>query len=301
MKIWLSKNSEVPIREQLLEQISIGIASGDLHSGERLPSVREIARRFQIHPNTVSSVYRNLAENGLVEFRKGSGVFVANQSRIPIDEQGAGDLIGRIIDEARKYGVTPIELRSMLDEYLASSENTLIVLVESDLRLQEILAAEIQESLRTEVKGVRSIDPEKIEFGQNLVITAMYDERDELNKRLKRDTKRVFLKVSSVANTLSGRTRPDDDDMVAVVSGWAPFLSLAKLFLVAANIDPDTIITRSTCEKNWQSGLDQAAIIICDVVSARKLENHDGVAVFRIISKESLNELKELADWDTFR
>lgn len=301
MKIWLSKNSEVPIRKQLLEQIVIGIASGDLQPGDRLPSVRDIARRFRIHSNTVSSVYRKLAENGAVDFRKGSGVFVANPAQVRINEHGTGELIRQILDEASKYGITPVELRSKLDEYIASSENILIVLVESDLNLQEILAAELQESLKADFKVIGSIDPGDDQLGPNLVITAMFDERDALNKRLRSETNRVFLKVNSVANALSGRTRPEDDDIVAIVSGWPAFLSLAKLFLVAAKIDPVTIITRSTGDKNWQIGLDQAAIIICDVVAAKKVELQDRLAVFRIISQESINELKEFTDWDTFK
>ncbi len=61
MKIWLSKNSEVSVREQLVAQISLGIVSRDLRAGDRLPSTRELARRFEIHPNTVSAAYRELA------------------------------------------------------------------------------------------------------------------------------------------------------------------------------------------------------------------------------------------------
>src|SRR5215210_1893201 len=76
MRLWLAENSEVPLREQLATQIMLGITSGDLASGERLPSTRELARRFSIHSNTVSAAYRELAQRGWVEFRRGSGVYV---------------------------------------------------------------------------------------------------------------------------------------------------------------------------------------------------------------------------------
>ena len=46
MRIWISKNSEVPIREQLVTQIVLGIVSNDLKVTERLPSTRELARRM---------------------------------------------------------------------------------------------------------------------------------------------------------------------------------------------------------------------------------------------------------------
>src|SRR5437868_3938340 len=76
MRLWLSKQSEVPLREQLARQIMFGVLSGDLKPGERLPSTRELARRFRIHPNTVSAAYRDLERAGWLEVRKGSGVYV---------------------------------------------------------------------------------------------------------------------------------------------------------------------------------------------------------------------------------
>ena len=88
MKIWLSKNSEVPVREQLITQITLGIVSGDLPVGERLSSTRELARRFKIHANTVSSVYQNLSAKGLIEFKKGSGFYVCE----PKQKDADGDI-----------------------------------------------------------------------------------------------------------------------------------------------------------------------------------------------------------------
>ena len=70
MRLWISKHSEVPIREQLVTQIVLGIVSNDLKIAERLPSTRDLARRYDIHANTVSSAYRELARRGWVEFRK---------------------------------------------------------------------------------------------------------------------------------------------------------------------------------------------------------------------------------------
>ena len=60
MRLWLSKNSSVPLREQLVRQLRFGVVSGDLKPGQRLPSTRELARRFRIHSNTVSAAFRDL-------------------------------------------------------------------------------------------------------------------------------------------------------------------------------------------------------------------------------------------------
>src|SRR6267378_8340652 len=80
MRLWLSRSSEVPLREQLVTQIRLGIISGDLKVKQKLPSTRELARRFRIHSNTVSAAYRELDRSGWVEFRKGSGVYVRERS-----------------------------------------------------------------------------------------------------------------------------------------------------------------------------------------------------------------------------
>src|SRR5512133_1430813 len=71
MRLWLARGSEVPIREQVVTQVVLGILSDDLPPGVRLPSTREIARRFRVHANTVSAAYRELERDGWIESRRG--------------------------------------------------------------------------------------------------------------------------------------------------------------------------------------------------------------------------------------
>ena len=93
MRLWLSKNSDVPLREQLVRQVMLGVVSDDLKPGQRLPSTRELARRFRIHSNTVSAAYRDLERAGWLEMRKGSGVYVrqlggdVQQGDAPLDSR----------------------------------------------------------------------------------------------------------------------------------------------------------------------------------------------------------------------
>jgi DNA-binding transcriptional regulator YhcF (GntR family) len=76
MQLWFARGSEVTIREQLVTQVILGILSDDLPAGHRLPSTRDVARRFRLHPNTVSAGYRQLERERWIEFRHGSGVYV---------------------------------------------------------------------------------------------------------------------------------------------------------------------------------------------------------------------------------
>ena len=64
------KRERLPLREQLTAQIKLAILSQDLKPGQKLPSTREIARRFKIHSNTVSAAYRELSESGWVDIAR---------------------------------------------------------------------------------------------------------------------------------------------------------------------------------------------------------------------------------------
>ena len=79
MQLWFSHASGVSLREQLKTQIILGILSGDLAPGLRLPSTRDLARRYHLHPNTISAGYRQLQQDRWVEFRHGSGVYVRDR------------------------------------------------------------------------------------------------------------------------------------------------------------------------------------------------------------------------------
>src|ERR1051325_11436797 len=154
MKIWISKNTEVPIHDQLVAQVTLGIASNDLKVGERLPSTRELARRFRIHQNTVSAAYRELAARGLVKFKKGSGVYIAER------EGGAAPtleaLYAKFQNEAIAYGYSSGEIRDATARILAAAPVRRFVVVESDLALGKIVAAELESAtgLKTEVASV---------------------------------------------------------------------------------------------------------------------------------------------------
>ena len=94
MRLWFSAHSDVPLYRQLITQVQLAILSGDLRPGDRLPSTRELARRFAIHPNTVSAGYRELEREGWTELRHGSGVYVCDR-RTPETAEARVDALHR--------------------------------------------------------------------------------------------------------------------------------------------------------------------------------------------------------------
>lgn len=65
-----------PLYLQLAREISRWIARGDLQPGDKLPSIRALAQRFRVNPNTVVQVYGELERRGIVHTRRGQGTFV---------------------------------------------------------------------------------------------------------------------------------------------------------------------------------------------------------------------------------
>ena len=61
VRLWISRDSTIPVRDQLAAQLRFGILTGRLVPAERLPSVRDLAQRLKIHPNTVSAAFQDLA------------------------------------------------------------------------------------------------------------------------------------------------------------------------------------------------------------------------------------------------
>jgi len=65
-----------PIFRQIVDGIGLGIASGVLEPGDKLPSVRALAIQLSINPNTVAKAYSELTMRSMVDARQGLGLFV---------------------------------------------------------------------------------------------------------------------------------------------------------------------------------------------------------------------------------
>ena len=74
-------NDSQPIYWQLKDRTVAMILDGTLPEGEALPSVRTVASEFQLNPITVSKSYQALVDDGLVEKKRGLGMFVCKGAR----------------------------------------------------------------------------------------------------------------------------------------------------------------------------------------------------------------------------
>lgn len=279
------------MREQIITQISLGIVSGDLQAGEKLPSTREIARRFTIHQNTVSNAYRELAERGLVEIKKGSGVYVRENADFASNVSALDLLVNRFFREAAAEGFTLEEIRIALQKRLTAKQPPHFLVVESNTKLREILIVEVCDATDRCVEGVSFENLPDVNFNDELLVLLIFDTAENSRQSLPPNTTVIYLKANSVPGSMTGKTRPSHDDLIAVVSDWENFLTLAKMFLLAAKIAPETLVLRSLNEPNWRNGLPKASLIICDSATAKKFPNDERVRVFQLIADSSLKEL----------
>jgi GntR family transcriptional regulator len=107
IEFYLSSRSGVAPYQQLVQQVQRSLRLGLLTSGDQLPTVKEVASRVAINPNTVLKAYRELEHAGLVAARPGVGTFVT-QAR-PDDSLAAhGPLrreLQRWLGKARRAGL----------------------------------------------------------------------------------------------------------------------------------------------------------------------------------------------------
>jgi len=296
MRLWLSKNSEVPIREQLVTQIVLGIVSNDLKISERLPSTRDLARRYDIHANTVSAAYRELARRGWVVFRKGSGVYVRARTGDNLDELALDQLVARFFHHLREDGHSLAEIQDAVRRSFSLQRPDHFVLLESDAELREILIAEISAAANVTVKGV---GPAELDGGAALtgaVPLVLYGHLQQFADHIDPQTETLALHSASVVESMKGQTRPPADALVAIVSRWPEFLKSARTMLVAAGLDPDALSFRDARERGWEKGLRSATFVIADSLMAPRIPAGCEVKVFRVLAESSLQEIRDYAE-----
>src|SRR4051794_41199874 len=76
MVLSVRPDSPVPIYEQIAAQVVFGVAAGDPPPGDLVPSVRDLAQRLLVNPNTVARAYQDLERLGVLESKRGLGMEV---------------------------------------------------------------------------------------------------------------------------------------------------------------------------------------------------------------------------------
>ncbi len=87
LELSIATGSSVPIYKQITDQVCLAIAAGELAPGDPLPSVRAVAERLVVNPNTVARAYADLARDGRVVAQPGRALTVAPRRQILSEEE----------------------------------------------------------------------------------------------------------------------------------------------------------------------------------------------------------------------
>ncbi len=117
-------HSDVPPYAQIENHVQFGIASGHLKAGDRLPPMRELAKRLGINWNTVGKSYRDLEVMGLVYTQRGVGFYINKGIEAKCREQCRQRIVARmheVVAEAKAAGMTSNEIKRVVDKSHSSN------------------------------------------------------------------------------------------------------------------------------------------------------------------------------------
>ncbi|MBD2428349.1 GntR family transcriptional regulator [Phormidium sp. FACHB-1136] len=157
----IQPDSDIPASTQLYDQIWFAIASRQYPPGYRLPSTRQLAMHTGLHRNTISKVYRQLEDAGVVEAMPGSGIYVRDQgvgesarpqSALWDEFPQARNVVESGLDELLRQGCSLNQARELflaeIDWRLRCSARVLVTVPHQDIGAGQLIARELEAALK---------------------------------------------------------------------------------------------------------------------------------------------------------
>lgn len=125
LDIQIATGNSAPIFRQICDQISKAVVAGRLTPGEQMPSVRALAERLVVNPNTVARAYGELTAAGVLESQRGKGLYVAATRRQMLsDDERRRRLafaVETFLHEVRLLDFTPGEIVRAIESELTAA------------------------------------------------------------------------------------------------------------------------------------------------------------------------------------
>ncbi len=118
MRIVISNNSDLPIYEQICQQIRDAIVTSELVPGASLPSIRNLASDLQVSVITTKRAYEELEKDGFIETVPGKGSFVAPHNQELLREKRMSiieEKLAELVQESKRLGISREDLHRILD------------------------------------------------------------------------------------------------------------------------------------------------------------------------------------------
>ncbi len=122
MYLKIDTNRSLPLFGQIMEGIRLAIATGRLKSGDRIPSIHDLAVDNRINPNTVARAYMELERAGVIQVKRGFGHFVTEALNGDLADQERRELLlGRVeelLTSALELGYGPEDVKAAIDHHV---------------------------------------------------------------------------------------------------------------------------------------------------------------------------------------
>jgi GntR family transcriptional regulator len=307
VKISINKESAVPVRDQLVEQIGLQIASGALKEHDKLPSIRALAQRLGIHHSTVTSAYNHLADVGLLEIRQGSGVRVASTGSVrgtQVNTRNIDSLLKAFLSQAAEHGFSRQDVRERFDSLLNKKPVQRILVVDRNEDFHPLLKAELQPHFAIPVEPIthERLDKEAELLEDSLVVTSKYHVFP-LHDLPVDPTRIIVCHIEPAVEHISLITSLPATSLVVMVSVSPTLLRMGRN--VAAALRGEDVAIRTVLlqeEQEIKYLMQFARAIICDGPSCEAVKNAAAgkvpVQIFRLFSDATIAQIKErLQKW----
>ncbi len=275
----IQPDSEIPASTQLFNQIRFAIASRQYPPAYKLPSTRALAMQTGLHRNTISKVYRQLEEDGLVESLAGSGIYVRAQGheggsklQSPILKQHpqAYKIVQKALDELLSQGCSLNQAREIflaeIDWRLRCSARVLVAVPTQDIGAGELIVQELEQALQIPVQLVATEELSAVldKTTSATVVTSRYFIGEVEAIAAPRAVRVIPLDIHDYAKEFNTVKNLSKDSCIGIVSLSSGILRATEVILHGLRGDEILVMT-SQPKDSYKLGaiVKRAQIIFC--------------------------------------
>ncbi len=296
MDMHVSKDSDVPLRQQVAAQLEFLIATRRLKPGDALPSVRSLARQLGVHHNTVSQAYQDLVQKRFLIRRRGSRM-VVRDPETPLHPTPASDvdhLISGMVRTARQHGYTLQQLYQCIRERMLEEPPDRILALSTDSGMRVLFQMELSEHLACPVEAC---SPYQLIANPSLAIGALIVSNPgplpEVLPNLPKNQTAIPIIYSGAKEHLEIVRRLQRPSLIAVVSISEYFLGIARGVLGPVVGQRHSLLER-LLTGDTPDLQDAADIVFCDSIAYRLVRTRakaKSAVLYRLIAPECLNQI----------
>lgn len=303
MKISINKDSSVPIRDQLVEQISLQIASGILETETKLPSIRALAGRLDIHYSTVTAAYNHLADVGLLEIRQGSGVRVAKVGNSKETKDDLNSLFMDFLAKCCDYGHSYKEVANVINTKSKREPVKSILAVDRNEDFHSVITTELKPHFSIPVNAI-TVDKLKEDISKadnSLIVTSLYH-LFSFQSLIEDKTRLVPCNIEPARQELEQVKEMRSGTILLLVSVSETLMSMATKLVAAQR--GEEVAVRSVLlddKKELEYMIGYADLILCDSPSESRMMDLTGgkkLKCFKLYSPSTISLIKSrLEKW----